>query len=151
MPFIKKFVLGLLILISISTLVVGGILQKFPHHRIFWITAAQSNLAGFNIYRSESKTGPFQLINPAIIPIEGDRYSGHRYEFEDRNVGSAKIVYYWIEVLRLDGTSEKLDLIEVKSSATGIVLIAVGIVLFFLVGLEINGIKRRRNKNHGGV
>jgi hypothetical protein len=140
------------VLLSFVFLLAGGIMTLNSGNRIYWQTAAQTNLAGFNIYRAEKKDGPFELLNNSIIPVEGDRLNGFRYEFLDRDVSSGKIYYYWIDVLRLDGSSERLPGIEIRTPLDETIFLALGCFsgLWFMLTRVFFGRKSSLNEN-GGV
>jgi hypothetical protein len=151
--FIHKNLLPYLpVLLSFVFVLAGGIMTFNLGNRIYWQTAAQTNLAGFNIYRAEKKDGPIELLNNSIIPVEGDRLNGFRYEFLDRDVSSGKIYYYWIDVLRLDGSSERLPGIEIRTPLGGTIFLAMGCFwgLCFVMTRVFFGRKSRLIKD-GGV
>jgi len=148
----KILLSSILAFLSLGFLLAGGILTLNSGNRIFWQTAAQTTLAGFNIYRAENDEGPFELMNDVIIPVQGDRITGFRYEFLDGDVSSGKIYYYWIDVLRLDGTSEKLPSLEIRTPMSGIIFLALGCfsAMCYVMSRAFFGRKSGLNKD-GGV
>jgi len=127
LPFINKVSIpSILAFLSFGLLVSGGILTWNLGNRIYWQTATQTSLVGFNIYRADSKEGSYEVLNDGIIPVEGDRLSGFRYEFLDRDVSSNKVYYYWIEIVRLDGSSERLPVVKTTKNTVGILFLALG-------------------------
>ena len=53
---------------------------------IRWITQSELNNAGFNILRSETKTGEFQVVNlKGIIPGHGTTSEKHVYTWTGHN------------------------------------------------------------------
>ena len=71
---------------------------------IRWITASELNNAGFNILRSETKTGNFKVINvKGIIPGHGTTSEKHVYEWTDTTAKPNVVYYYQIEDVSFDG------------------------------------------------
>ena len=69
-----------------------------------WITASELNNAGFNILRSETKTGNFKVINvKGIIPGHGTTSEKHVYEWTDTTAKPNIVYYYRIEDVSFDG------------------------------------------------
>jgi len=150
--FIQKILFTYLpVYLSLVLILIGGILTLNSGNRIYWQTAAQTNLAGFNIYRAENLDGSYELLNKAIIPVEGDRLNGFRYEFLDRDVSSEKIYYYWIEILRLDGSSERLPKIEIRTPLSGNIFLVLGCFsgLCYILTRVLFRKKSRLNENGG--
>lgn len=72
--------------------------QTTGHVDITWRTESELNNAGFNIYRSESKTGDFKIINvKGIIAGHGTTSEQHVYTFTDTTVKPNIVYYYQIE------------------------------------------------------
>ena len=71
---------------------------------IRWITQSELNNAGFNILRSETKTGDFQVVNlKGIIPGHGTTSEKHVYTWTDTTAKPNVVYYYQIEDVSLDG------------------------------------------------
>ena len=71
---------------------------------IRWVTQSELNNAGFNILRSETKTGEFQVVNlKGIIPGHGTTSEKHVYEWTDTTAKPNVVYYYQIEDVSLDG------------------------------------------------
>jgi hypothetical protein len=78
----------------------GGVL-------IHWRTVAEMDNYGFRVYRSStpSRAGA-ELITPQIIPGQGrGRAGGADYSYLDTSAPDG-LVYYWLEDIDLNGTSE---------------------------------------------
>lgn len=82
-----------------------------------WTTASEVNTAGFNVYRSEKREGPFVLINSQIIPTASDKVAGGKYQYQDKTVEPGKTYYYQLEDVELGGTTKRHDLIVVNVPA----------------------------------
>ena len=78
---------------------------KFSKVIIQWSTEAETDNAGFNLYRSESESGEYVKINDALIPAQGTSTQGSSYEFTDNNVQNRKTYYYKLEDIDLSGKS----------------------------------------------
>jgi hypothetical protein len=48
-----------------------------------WQTATEIDTAGFNLYRASTEGGPYDKINGALIPAQGDPVAGASYSFVD--------------------------------------------------------------------
>lgn len=70
-----------------------------------WKTASEIDNAGFNIYRSRTRRGPFIKINKKMIPAKGNSVSGSRYEYIDKNVLNGLVYYYKLEDVDTSGKS----------------------------------------------
>ena len=71
---------------------------------IRWITESELDNAGFNILRSETKTGEFKVVNlKGIIPGHGTTSEKHVYEWKDTSAKPNVVYYYQIEDVSLDG------------------------------------------------
>ncbi len=76
---------------------------------IRWITQSELNNAGFNILRSETKTGEFKVVNlKGIIPGHGTTSEKHTYEWTDTTAKPNVVYYYQIEDVSLDGNRTTL-------------------------------------------
>ncbi len=75
-------------------------------------TATEINVAGFNVSRSLSKNGPFELIssyasNPALR-TSGSATTGGSYLFVDSKVSGGETYYYKIECVNKSGAFEQV-------------------------------------------
>ncbi len=76
---------------------------------IRWTTESELNNAGFNILRSETKTGTFTVVNlKGIIPGHGTTAEKHAYTWTDTSAKPNVVYYYQIEDVALDGTRTTL-------------------------------------------
>jgi subtilisin family serine protease len=66
--------------------------------QLSWKTAQETDLLGFNLYRSESAYGLRLRINQTLIPaISPGQLQGNRYQYLDGTAKAGKIYYYWVE------------------------------------------------------
>jgi hypothetical protein len=74
-------------------------------------TASESDIAGFNISRSISKEGPFQLISSytsnTALRTSGSTTSGGSYSFVDAKVSGGKTYFYKVESVEKSGESKQ--------------------------------------------
>ena len=71
---------------------------------INWTTESELNNAGFNIYRSTSRTKDFQRINTKLIQGAGTTGERNTYQFIDKTAKPDVAYYYRIEDVELSGT-----------------------------------------------
>ena len=79
---------------------------------IGWLTSAEVDTAGFNIYRSPASTWRFnslpdtaELVNTALIPAKGSGFSGAVYRWLDHGTLAAEQHIYWLEDIDINGAS----------------------------------------------
>jgi hypothetical protein len=77
-----------------------------------WTTESEVNLAGFNIYRSNSPDGPYAKLNETLIPASPDPVTGGSYSYTDSAAEPGVTYYYKLEDVELDGTATKHGPIE---------------------------------------
>lgn len=100
-----------------------------------WTTATEINTAGFNIYRGDSKEGPFAQVNAQLIPASTDAVLGGKYKFEDTTVNPGQTYYYQLEDVEFGGKTERHGPIVITApSAFGITEIAIIIVGVLALG-----------------
>ena len=88
---------------------------------INWTTESEFNNAGFNILRSESKSGAFKVINRALILGAGTSGEKQTYSFTDTTAKSDVVYYYQIEDVSFAGVRRTLATVRLKGyvSASG--------------------------------
>ena len=92
------------------------------HVVIRWITESELNNAGFNVLRSETKSGEFKVVNvKGIIAGHGTTSEKHVYSFTDTTAKPNVIYYYQIEDVSLNGQRTTLATQRLKGhvSAAG--------------------------------
>ena len=75
---------------------------------INWATESELNNAGFNIFRSTSRTKNFRRINTKLIRGAGTTGERNTYQFIDKTAKSNVVYYYRIEDVDLTGNRETL-------------------------------------------
>lgn len=77
--------------------------------RIAWKTESQEETYGFNILRSNEKSGPYVAVNDRIIPGEGTTNIPRGYCFEDVGVTRGAVYFYQIEEVTNSGTKTIIE------------------------------------------
>ncbi len=82
--------------------------------RIMWHTASESNLVGYNIFRSEVDDFTSAMrINPIYIQAQNNA-NGSEYSYTDQEVEMDVIYYYWLESTEISGYVEYFGPISLK-------------------------------------
>ena len=81
-----------------------------------WETATERDMAGFHLVRSRVEAGGYERVTGAIIPAEGDEFTGASYEFIDDTVDEGTY-YYKLEAVDLTGASEFFGPVDVIVAA----------------------------------
>jgi hypothetical protein len=96
-----------------------------------WSTASELSTVGFNIYRSESKDGPYQKINQELIPASTDPLGGGDYSYRDTTVTAGTTYFYQLEDVDSSGSNERYGPIQVVAQRSGVLelVLAGGLIL----------------------
>ena len=109
---------------------VGGVLpvslSKFRPERmkdtgeivVRWITQSETNNAGFNILRSETRDGEFTKLNTKLIAGQGTTSERTVYEFADPSAKPNVVYYYQIQDVSLDGQVTPLAITHLRGNVT---------------------------------
>ncbi len=112
-----------------------------PKIEIKWETGSEFDTAGFNIYRSEDKFGPFEQINRTLIPSLSDAAAGGSYSFIDENVQHSQTYFYHLEDVEFDNATklhEQISITAPKYSWIGILLASLSVVTgLILIGVYL--------------
>jgi hypothetical protein len=65
--------------------------------KVAWQTEHEYRNMGFNLYRSDSPTGPFVKLNDKLIPGANFAGLGKKYEYTDTDVTKGELYYYRLE------------------------------------------------------
>ena len=81
---------------------------------ISWQTASETDVIGYNIFRSEEDNFSIvQKVNASIIPGHGTTTTPQSYEFTDLTADPYYTTYYyWLEVVNFGGTNDLYGSIE---------------------------------------
>jgi len=77
---------------------------------IRWTTLSELDTVGFNVMRSTSEDGPWEMANDNAILAQGSDLSGDDYSFVDTGLAGGITYYYYIqELLASGGTQDHTD------------------------------------------
>lgn len=75
--------------------------------KLGWETASEMDIAGFNLYRSNTPDKMKRLLTKQMISAQNPgAMSGALYTFRDLKAKPGKTYYYWLEAISLDGSTE---------------------------------------------
>ena len=100
-----------------------------------WSTATELNTVGFIILRSADPNGPYERINPDLIPASDNLYSGSEYSYEDHNTQRGKTYYYMLQDLEDTGLVNEYGPIAIKATNSSLVTLLLAILMFASSGL----------------
>ena len=83
---------------------------------IRWITESETNNAGFNILRSETRDGEFTKVNTQLIAGHGTTSERNTYEWKDTTAKPNVVYYYQIQDVSLDGRVTTLRVNRLKGN-----------------------------------
>ncbi|HET6631276.1 MAG TPA: hypothetical protein VFG73_01030 [Rhodanobacteraceae bacterium] len=72
-----------------------------------WTTASEQDNFGYDVYRGESKDGPFVKLTKQPIPGGGTTDETHHYKFVDDTIDPCKAYWYYVESIDTSGRHEK--------------------------------------------
>ena len=81
---------------------------------IQWMTESEIDNAGFNILRSQTKTGEFKVINAQMIPGAGTTAERNTYTWTDTTAKPNVVYYYQIEDVSLAGERQTLATVRLR-------------------------------------
>lgn len=88
-----------------------------PKIKVEWATETEHEIAGFNIYRSESAEGDFAQINDAFIPGRGDALTGASYTYRDHQIVPGQSYFYRLEKVASDNGRQMVELGSSQATA----------------------------------
>ena len=83
------------------------------------ISLSEKGNIGFNLYRSESKSGNYVQVNRSLIKGKGTNGQGATYRYADRRLQNGKTYYYKVEYVatEIGGTSVFHDAVTTATPA----------------------------------
>ncbi len=81
---------------------------------IEWTTQSEVDNAGFNILRSQTKTGEFKVVNAQLIPGAGTKAESTTYTWTDTTAKPNVVYYYQIEDVSLAGEHQTLATVRLR-------------------------------------
>jgi hypothetical protein len=89
----------------------GGVL-------VTWETASEVEMLGFRVLRRSSDGSDFAAIHPDLIfASHGGAAAGSEYAFLDRRAQGPGGVTYQLEIMKLDGSSERYGSVDIEPAA----------------------------------
>ena len=83
---------------------------------IKWTTESEVDNAGFNILRSQTKTGGFKIVNTQLIPGAGTTAERQTYIWTDTTAKPNVVYYYQIEDVSFAGERQTLATSRLKGT-----------------------------------
>lgn len=113
-----------------------------------WSTETEVNTAGFNVYRALAEAGPWEKINPRLIPGSPDPLRGGSYVFTDTQVIAGVTYWYELEEVELSGQATRLERTTATAQRAGLLsglqcASGLGLLLSLGVGMVVTGRRRR--------
>ena len=81
---------------------------------INWTTESEMDNAGFNILRSQTRTGEFKVISAQLIPGAGTTAERNTYTWTDTTVKPNVVYYYQIEDVSFNGERQTLATVRLR-------------------------------------
>lgn len=75
-------------------------------NKIKWKTASELNNFGYEIYRSDTEEGDYEVVTEDVIEGAGTTTDESNYEFRDDTIDPCKKYYYYVESISTDGVRE---------------------------------------------
>ena len=75
---------------------------------IQWTTESELENAGFNVLRSETKTGPFQVVTPRMLQGAGTTSERSSYQYVDTTAKQNVAYYYRLEEVSFSGVQQPI-------------------------------------------
>lgn len=111
-----------LVLITCLVLVLAGCASNRSEadlsNTITWSTASESDNFGYDVYRSESRDGPFVRITSQPVLGAGTTDMPNDYRFVDREIEAGKAYFYYVESISMSGRRKPFTPV-MKSRAKG--------------------------------
>ncbi len=76
-------------------------------NKIKWTTASEVDNFGYDVYRSESEDGPFEVLNGEVIEGAGTVDEPTAYQFVDDTIDPHKAYHYYVESISMSGVRER--------------------------------------------
>lgn len=101
-----------LLVILVATLAVlllaPAIFFDVPPNTIRWVTQSEEGTFGYNVYRGDTRQGPFQRINDLTILGAGTTDIPQHYTFSDASIAQDTVYFYYVESISLSGERSRL-------------------------------------------
>lgn len=75
-----------------------------------WSVADDGGVYGYQIFRSDSESGSFVLVNPKTVPAQASRKKGvNTYQWRDETAKAGNTYWYYIGAVGKEGSKRKLS------------------------------------------
>jgi hypothetical protein len=81
------------------------------NHTIHWRCGTQTNTLGFEVLRSLRRTGPFEVLNSTLIPVQ----ESGEYKYLDRSEYTGENSFYKLVAKDRDGSQQTFGPVEVTA------------------------------------
>ena len=81
---------------------------------IKWVTESALDNAGFNLLRSQTKRGPFRIVNPVLIQGAGTTSERRAYTWTDKTTKPNAVYYYQLEEVSHAGDKQTLATVRLR-------------------------------------
>ena len=147
----NRLKLGVVLIISLFAF--AGCVPRAAPIIVQWSTETEVNTAGFNVFRSEARTGTYEKINDTLIPSALDPLLGGRYAFTDTKVVVGKTYFYKLQEVELNGATQFIEgnVVEATAMAQGFLgvndeiwLGIVAVLILIFAGVTLAGRRKSR-------
>jgi hypothetical protein len=125
---------GWLILAALPLILIVSAVTAPVNVTVEWSTASELNTAGFNLYRGDSREGPFTRINPELISASTDPLVGGSYVYTDNQVSPGRTYYYQLEEVETSGRTNIQGTQEVAVGGLNFLWLAVAAASLVVAG-----------------
>jgi hypothetical protein len=73
-----------------------------------WSTASEVNNFGYDVYRSESRDGPYQRITPQPILGQDTTDLLTEYEYADHTIAPDTLYFYYVQSISMEGKRKRI-------------------------------------------
>jgi len=116
----KAVILFVILLFSATYIIAGAVISEFRAEAGFnkvelkWVVSAETNLKGYNVYRSFDAVN---FVKLSFVPVKSESAGEKTYRYIDRSVfkPDGRTFYYKIEFVNTDDTTAEYEKV-VKTS-----------------------------------
>ena len=105
------------LLIALSIVALSGSTNASEPVVLHWQIKPNPDVFGFNIYRASNRAGPYVRVNKNLLGagMAFNNGSTNEVRFEDTAVASGGTYYYYVDVVKRTGLSERLTGVLTKT------------------------------------
>jgi hypothetical protein len=95
-----------------------AVVGSYNKVNLHWATASERNVLGFNLLRGEDNNPEAaEKINSEIIGAENSN-TGANYHYSDNNPPETEVIFYWLEMISIEGISEMYGPVRVQMNTS---------------------------------